>query len=128
MGRRAQYRLLGRQLVGDKLRHIPHGLPFNRDHKVKASGDQIDAVHLGIIVDTLCDLVEAQTSLRRYLYLDQCRHLLGTGLIPVDQRMVSADDALFLHLCDFVGYGHFVRPQKNRQILQVHTAVAFNIR
>ena len=75
---------------------------FDKYGKIKGTAHQIHSVYLAVLVNALCDLVKAHAPLRRYLYLDQRNYLFLTGIIPVDQGMITADNMLFFHICNLI--------------------------
>ena len=47
-------------------------------------------------MDDVISLSKSLSPLGCYSYLNQCRHFLDGSLLPVDHRMIAADDALAL--------------------------------
>ena len=105
------------QLIGYEGSHFPHGLSLQDHHQVIAAGDQVHALHLGVFVDPLRHAVEPLSALGGYTHLDQGSHLILGSLLPVDQGMVAADDALRFHIRQFLGYHRLFCPQKDCQFL-----------
>ena len=90
-----------RQLLGNEQCHLLHGSALDHHSEIEGSGHEVHRIHLIILIDTLGDGVEALSTLRGDLHLDQRIDTLVGGLVPVDERMIAADDALLLHTLDF---------------------------
>ena len=111
------------KLVGYKLGDLAKCSSLKCYHQIKSTGDQVNRIHFRIIVDSLRNLVESHTSLWCYTYLDQRGHFLNACLIPVDQRVVSADDTFLLHRFQLVHDRSLIDTKHECKVFEVDSAV-----
>ena len=126
MGCCAQDRIHGGQLFRNELGDLAHGLSLYDHRKIIRSGHEINGIHLTVLVDPLRNLFKSHIPLGRHLYLDQGSHQLLPGLVPVDHRMVAADDIFLLHIGDLIGHRDLALSQESGQVRQIDPAVFFH--
>ena len=78
-----------------KKRDVLERLSADCQRQIIAAAHQIARFHLAELGDGVGDLLESHRPLWNYLDLDARRNKVAVGLIPVDQRLVATDDALF---------------------------------
>ena len=53
------------------------------------------------------NLIKSHAPLRRHLHLNQSYYFLITGIIPVNQSMISADHMFLFHVRNLISHSHF---------------------
>ena len=106
-----------REALCNEHRDLRHGIRRNGYGKVKAAGHQADAFHLGKGLYACGKLIKAGVLLRRNAQFNECTCAVHICTLPVDERAVALDDAVFFKLMNggrHFGFGHI---QHNGKLL-----------
>jgi DNA-binding Lrp family transcriptional regulator len=90
-----------------------------------SAGDKIHGIYFRIIVNALCNLIKSHAALRCHTHFNQCSYFFHTGFVPVNQRMISADNSLLLHSFQLIHDCCLIYTENYGQLLCIDAAVFF---
>ena len=99
---RAQHVVQRAQPLCHEQCNVLKALAAHHQRKVVPSAHQHHAVHLVKAGDVGRNLVKAAVPLGRNAQLDDGLHPVGSGLVPVDQRLIAVDDVGLLVRVDLL--------------------------
>ena len=112
-----------RKLGADKVRHFTHCSCVQADQKLRGSAHQIQTGDFRETRNALRNLVIAGIAFRLGADADICIDMFNIGLVPVDDRMIAADDLVLLKFFFFFFYVFFAFAENIRKIGDRYTRI-----
>jgi len=114
-----------REFFGDEISYFSRRFSGNNDNQVDVAGDEVDGARLRETVNLFGDGVETDVFLRGELDADERPDLLLVRLVPVDDRLLAQDDAVFFCLLYLFNHLFLGKPGHDGNLLRGCPRVAF---